>query len=76
MPNGFAKITLPDWLKKLLGDREGNFVKIFREICGREYRRLQFGMYTGRIPYSGEKDKKHLLKVVKFLQRQICKNIC
>ena len=44
-------------LRKLLGDREGNFVKIFREICGKNSRRPQFGMYTGRTPYSGKTDK-------------------
>ena len=45
-------------LRKLLGDREGNFIKIFREICGKNSRRPQFGMYTGRTPYSGKADKK------------------
>ena len=44
-------------LRKLLGDREGNFVKIFSEICGKNSRRPQFGMYTGRTPYSGKADK-------------------
>lgn len=45
-------------LRKLLGDREGIFIKIFREICGKNSRHPQFGMYTGRTPYSGKADKK------------------
>ena len=51
-------------LRKLLGDREDNFIKIFREICGKNSRRPQFGMYTGRTPYAGEikKDQDKKLK--------------
>ena len=41
-------------LRKLIGDRDGQFIKIFRSICGAEVRRPQFGMYTGRTPYPGE----------------------
>lgn len=41
-------------MRRLMGDREGNFVKIFRDICGSNPRRPQFGMYTGRTPYPGK----------------------
>ena len=41
-------------LRRLLGDTEGNFARIFRGICGADCRRPQFGMYTGRTPYPGE----------------------
>lgn len=42
-------------LRRLLGDSDGNFLRIFREFCGRNSRRPQFGMYTGRTPYPGLK---------------------
>lgn len=41
-------------LRRLIGDRDGNFVDIFRKFCGAEARRPQFGMYTGRTPYPGK----------------------
>lgn len=44
-------------LRKLFGDREGNFQKIFTETCGKNSRRPQFGMYTGRTPYPGKPNK-------------------
>lgn len=40
-------------LRKLIGDPENKFVNIFRRTCGRDSRRPQFGMYTGRTPYPG-----------------------
>lgn len=40
-------------LRRLIGDREGRFVNIFRETSGYAARRPQFGMYTGRTPYPG-----------------------
>ena len=52
-------------LRKLLADREKNFIKIFRESCGKNSRRPQFGMYTGRTPYPGkapDKDQDKKLK--------------
>lgn len=50
-------------LRRLIGDPEHQFVRIFRSVCGGEVRRPQFGMYTGRTPYAGatpkpEQDKK------------------
>lgn len=40
-------------LRKLIGDSDGKFISIFREMCGNNTRRPQFGMYTGRTPYPG-----------------------
>lgn len=41
-------------LRKMIGDPENKFVSIFREVCGQDSRRPQFGMYTGRTPYPGK----------------------
>lgn len=46
-------------LRRLIGDPEHKFVSIFRNICGQEVRRPQFGMYTGRTPYPGETPKEN-----------------
>lgn len=40
-------------LRRLIGDAEGKFLWIFRDACGKNSRRPQFGMYTGRTPYPG-----------------------
>ena len=50
-------------LRRMIGDPDMKFVKIFRNTCGNEIRRPQFGMYTGRTPYPGaqpttEQDRK------------------
>ncbi len=45
-------------LRRLIGDPEHKFVSIFRNTCGKDSRRPQFGMYTGRTPYAGEAPKK------------------
>ena len=47
----------------LIGDPDKKFINIFRNTCGNEVRRPQFGMYTGRTPYPGaqpstEQDRK------------------
>ena len=44
-------------LRRLIGDKDNRFVSIFREVCGEEVRRPQFGMYTGRTPYPGTEPK-------------------
>lgn len=41
-------------LRRMIGDPEKKFITIFRNTCGCEVRRPQFGMYTGRTPYPGE----------------------
>ncbi len=50
-------------LRRMIGDPDEKFIKIFRNTCGDEVRRPQFGMYTGRTPYPGvqpstEQDRK------------------
>ena len=46
-------------LRRLIGDKDGNYLKSFRKSCQYEARRPQFGMYTGRTPYPGlEPNKK------------------
>ena len=40
-------------LRKLIGDSANKFIGIFRDTCGDDVRRPQFGMYTGRTPYPG-----------------------
>ena len=42
-------------LRRLLGDQKGEFIDSFRHAAGKAVRRPQFGMYTGRTPYPGEK---------------------
>lgn len=44
-------------LRRLIGDPEHRFVTIFRNTCGSQSRRPQFGMYTGRTPYAGKEPK-------------------
>ena len=41
-------------LRRLIGDQDGEFLRIFRNVCGESSRRPQFGMYTGRTPYPGQ----------------------
>ena len=45
-------------LRRLIGDPEHKFVSIFRNTCGANVRRPQFGMYTGRTPYAGPEPKR------------------
>lgn len=40
-------------LRRMIGDPDDKFITIFRDICGEDVRRPQFGMYTGRTPYPG-----------------------
>lgn len=39
-------------LRRMIGDPEGRFLSVFRQMAG-DVRRPQFGMYTGRTPYAG-----------------------
>ena len=41
-------------LRSILGDYNGEFINILNNYCG-DIRRPQFGMYTGRTPYPGDK---------------------
>lgn len=40
-------------LRRLIGDPQNRFIRIYRDTCGYQARRPQFGMYTGRTPYPG-----------------------
>ncbi len=60
-------------LRRLIGDPDNKFINIFREVCGQEIRRPQFGMYTGRTPYPGEEpEKKQDRELRKTLARKVC----
>lgn len=41
-------------LRRMIGDPDGAFLEAFHRLTGSETRRPQFGMYTGRTPYSGK----------------------
>ena len=45
-------------LRRLIGDPEHKFISIFRNTCGQNVRRPQFGMYTGRTPYAGKEPRR------------------
>lgn len=45
-------------LRRLIGDSDHRFVNIFRDTCGCNSRRPQFGMYTGRTPYAGKEPRR------------------
>lgn len=60
-------------LRRMIGDPDDKFISIFRNTCGNEVRRPQFGMYTGRTPYPGaapstDQDR----KLEKTLRRMSC----
>lgn len=44
-------------LRKLIGDPDGDFVRILKETAWSDTRRPQFGMYTGRTPYPGPESR-------------------
>lgn len=57
-------------LRRLIGDPDNKFISIFRETCGQDVRRPQFGMYTGRTPYPGlESSKEQDHRLEKTLKR-------
>lgn len=57
------------WVR-MIGDSDKKFIKIFRNTCGNEVRRPQFGMYTGRTPYPGaQPSTKQDRKLEKTLSR-------
>lgn len=45
-------------LRRLIGDPDHRFINIFRNTCGQNVRRPQFGMYTGRTPYAGPEPRR------------------
>ena len=57
-------------LRRLIGDPDGRFIEIFKEFTSPCVRRPQFGMYTGRTPYPGNKTNKQSdLALVRTLKR-------
>lgn len=58
-------------LRKMLGDPQQNFAHIFRNVCGPNVRRPQFGMYTGRTPYPGEPSVDEDQKLEKTLRNVV-----
>ena len=59
-------------LRKILGDSEGRFTKVFQQYAAdSEMRSPQFGMYTGRTPYPGESSKTKDKKLAATFQSDI-----
>lgn len=57
-------------LRKMIGNREGGFHNLIREFAP-GCRVPQFGMYTGRTPYSGMQDKKQNEEVAEAIEKDI-----
>ncbi len=55
--NALVSDQISRW-RRLIGDRDQKFAAIFRDVCGQNVRRPQFGMYIGRTPYPGAKPDK------------------
>lgn len=59
-------------LRKIIGDKSGDFRKLLREITKDNSIRIpQFGMYTGRTPYPGDKDLTKDKSLASALQKDI-----
>jgi len=59
-------------LRKIIGDTEGDFKKLLRTTTGDKTTRVpQFGMYTGRTPYAGEKSMSNDKSLARALQKDI-----
>lgn len=59
-------------LRKMIGDCDGEFHKLFTEYTGGTNNRIpQFGMYTGRTPYPGEPVTKKNVELAKTLERDL-----
>ena len=61
-------------LRRLMGDSEDQFLSIFRDTCGYDSRRPQFGMYTGRTPYPGVEPNKTQDRQLEKTLRSMTKN--
>lgn len=57
-------------LRKMIGNGEGGFHDIIGELAPKA-RVPQFGMYTGRTPYPGERDSKEDISYAKTIRRDI-----
>lgn len=59
-------------LRRIIGDQEGKFRELFRKNAKDSDARIpQFGMYTGRTPYPGEKDPKQDKSLADTLKKAI-----
>lgn len=59
-------------LRKMIGDTQGKFRSVFYNNVNSQYARIpKFGMYTGRTPYPGEKDKNEDKELAKILAQDL-----
>ncbi|MDD6450166.1 MAG: hypothetical protein PUF78_10675, partial [Lachnospiraceae bacterium] len=58
-------------LRNIIGDSDGEFMKIFRRTCPESHRRPQFGMYTGRTPYPGLRTNNEDVKLAGTLAEMV-----
>ncbi|HEY9059692.1 MAG TPA: DEAD/DEAH box helicase [Pseudobacteroides sp.] len=59
-------------LRRMIGDQNGNFRKVFREYSfDNNSRSPQFGMYTGRTPYPGPLDSDKSKKLADTMRNDI-----
>lgn len=57
-------------LRKMIGDKDGNFHDLFDELCT-DSRYPTFGMYTGRTPYAGKNSLAKDVDLADTLERDI-----
>jgi ATP-dependent helicase YprA (DUF1998 family)/Zn finger protein HypA/HybF involved in hydrogenase expression len=59
-------------LRRIIGDVDGEFRKLLKGTAGdNDLRMPQFGMYTGRTPYPGERSNKKDKKLARAITRDI-----
>lgn len=58
-------------LRKMIGDHDNRFHSMFYELCDNEMRIPQFGMYTGRTPFPGKRNKKALNDLAKTYEKDL-----
>ncbi|GHV97609.1 DEAD/DEAH box helicase [Lactobacillus nasalidis] len=58
-------------LRRIVGDPKGKFANAFRAVSFADARRPQFGMYTGRTPYSGSHSIKNDMQLADTLQENL-----
>lgn len=58
-------------LRKMIGDHENKFHSLFYSLCSNEARIPQFGMYTGRTPFPGKRDKRAANDLAKTYEKDL-----
>lgn len=58
-------------LRKMMGDSNGNFHRVFDQICDSNERYPTFGMYTGRTPYPGKQSLKKDCDLADTLEKDL-----